>query len=73
MRDSKTIVQKFELCRGDAFPLSTQKCIEERLKEYDFIDEKAELELYGTKPIFIYHKLDKSNRPIRGYHKSVIN
>ncbi len=29
-----TIKQNFELCDGNAFPLSTQHCIEERLGEY---------------------------------------
>lgn len=32
--DNGTIKQNFELCDGDAFPLSTQHCIEERLGEY---------------------------------------
>ena len=64
-RFSLAIILFMALCLGNPFE-------GERLKEYDFIDEKAELELYGTNPIFIYHKLDKSNRPIRGYHKSVI-
>ena len=43
-----------------------------RMKDYDLIDENAEYELYGKKPVFVYHKTDKSNRPIRGYHTSVI-
>ena len=43
-----------------------------RLKDYDIVDERAEYELYGEKPVFVYHKTDKSNRPIRGYHTSVI-
>lgn len=32
--DNGTIKQNFELCDGNAFPLSTQHCIEERLGEY---------------------------------------
>ena len=34
VEDSGTIKQNFELCDGNAFPLSTQHCIEERLGEY---------------------------------------
>lgn len=33
--ESGNIKQCFELCDGDAFPLSTQKCIEERIGEYE--------------------------------------
>ena len=44
----------------------------ERLKDYVIVDEKAEMELYGTNPVFVYHKTDKSNRPIRGYHTSLL-
>ena len=28
--------------------------------------------MFGKKPVFVYHKTDKSNRPIRGYHSSVL-
>ena len=34
VEDNGTIKQNFELCDGNAFPLSTQHCIEERLGEY---------------------------------------
>jgi hypothetical protein len=44
----------------------------ERLKDYPIMDEQAEYEMYGEKPIFIYHKNDTSNRPIRGYHAGVL-
>lgn len=44
----------------------------ERLKDYPIMDEQAEYEMYGEKPVFIYHKTDKSNRPIRGYHAGVL-
>ena len=44
----------------------------ERLKNYHLRDEVAEYEMFGKNPIFVYHKTDKSNRPIRGYHKSVL-
>ena len=32
--DKDFIVQQFDLCNGNAFPLCTQNCIEERIKEY---------------------------------------
>lgn len=64
-RFSLAIILFMALCLGNPFE-------GERLKLYDFVDENAELELYGTKPIFVYHKNDKSNRPIRGYHSSVL-
>ena len=28
--------------------------------------------MFGSNPIFVYHKQEKSNRPIRGYHASVL-
>lgn len=34
VEDNGTIKQNFELCDGNAFPLSTQHCIKERLGEY---------------------------------------
>lgn len=34
VEDNGTIKQNFELCDGNAFPLGTQHCIEERLGEY---------------------------------------
>jgi len=64
-RFSLAIILFMALCLGNPFE-------GERLKEYDIIDEKAELEIYGKNPIFIYHNNDKSNRPIRGYHTAVI-
>ncbi len=64
-RFSLAIILFMALCLGNPFE-------GERLKEYDIIDEQAEYEMYGEKPIFIYHKTDKSNRPIRGYHSSVL-
>ena len=45
----------------------------EQLKKYVIIDEKAEYELFGSNPIYIYDENNKSNRPIRGYHTAVIN
>lgn len=64
-RFSLAVILFMALCLGNPFE-------GERLKNYDFVDEKAELELYGTNPIFVYHKHDKTNRPIRGYHSSVL-
>lgn len=42
------------------------------MPKYDIVDEDAEFEMFGSNPVFVYHKTDKSNRPIRGYHTSVI-
>ncbi len=64
-RFSLAVILFMTLCLGNPFE-------GERLKNYNIIDEKAELELYGTKPLFVYHKTDKSNRPVRGYHGSVL-
>lgn len=64
-RFSLAIILFMALCLGNPFE-------GERLKNYDFIDEKAEYEMYGSHPVFIYHQLDASNRPIRGYHGSVL-
>lgn len=42
--------------------------------EYDIkcMDENARRYLYGTNPIFIFDPADKSNRPVRGWHDTVI-
>ena len=64
-RFSLAVILFMTLCLGNPFE-------GECLKKYDIIDETADLEMFGTKPLFIYHKVDKSNRPIRGYHTSVI-
>lgn len=64
-RFSLAIILFMALCLGNPFE-------GEKLKEYDIVDEQAEYEMFGTKPIFVYHKTDKSNRPIRGYHSSVL-
>lgn len=65
-RFSLGVILFMALCLGNPYE-------GERLKNYDIIDEKAEYELYGSNPVFVYHKTDKSNRPIRGYHTAVIN
>lgn len=64
-RFSLAVILFMALCLGNPYE-------GERLKNYDIIDENAEYELFGSKPIFVYHKTDKSNRPIRGYHTSVL-
>lgn len=64
-RFSLAIILFMALCLGNPFEGA-------RLKDYDIIDETAEMEIYGTKPIFVYHKFDKTNRPIRGYHTSLL-
>lgn len=37
------------------------------------LTEKAEMELYGTHPVFVYDPDDNTNRPVRGVHDNVIN
>lgn len=64
-RFSLAVILFMTLCLGNPFE-------GERLKNYDLVDEKAEYEMFGLKPVFVYHKTDKSNRPIRGYHSSVL-
>lgn len=64
-RFSLAIILFLALCKGNPYEGA-------RLKDYDFIDENAEMELFGTKPLFVYHKTDKSNRPIRGYHTTLV-
>lgn len=64
-RFSLAIILFMALCLGNPFE-------GERLKNYDIVDEKAEYEMFGKEPVFVYHKQNKSNRPIRGYHSSVL-
>ena len=64
-RFSLAVILFMALCLGNPFE-------GERLKQYDVVDEVAEYELFGANPVFVYHKEDKSNRPIRGYHTSVL-
>ena len=64
-RFSLAVILFMTLCLGNPFE-------GERLKEYDIVDEDAEYDLFGKNPVFVYHKTDKSNRPIRGYHSSVL-
>ena len=65
-RFSLAIILFLTFCLGNPFE-------GECLKEYVIIDEKAEFEMFGKNPIYIYNSLDASNRPIRGYHTAVIN
>ena len=64
-RFSLAVILFMALCLGNPYE-------GERLKNYPIMDEQAEYEMYGENPIFIYHKTDKSNRPIRGYHSGVL-
>lgn len=65
-RFSLAIILFLALCLGYPFE---GRC----LKKYMIIDEKAEYEMFGSNPVYIYNQLDSSNRPIRGYHSVVIN
>ena len=64
-RFSLAVILFMALCLGNPFE-------GERLKRYPLVDEQAEYEMFGKDPVFIYHKQDKSNRPIRGYHSAVL-
>lgn len=64
-RFSLAVILFMALCLGNPYE-------GERLKKYDIMDENAEYEMFGKDPVFVYHKTDKSNRPIRGYHSSVL-
>ena len=64
-RFSLAVILFMALCLGNPYE-------GERLKNFPIMDEEAEYELYGENPIFVYHKTDKSNRPIRGYHAGVL-
>jgi len=65
-RFSLAIILFLAMCLGNPFE-------GECLKKYTLIDEKAEFEMFGSKPVYIFNENDKSNRPIRGYHTAVIN
>ena len=65
-RFSLAVILFLALCLGNPFE-------GERLKKYVIVDEKAEYEMFGSNPIYIYNKDDTSNRPIRGYHTAVLN
>ena len=65
-RFSLAVILFLALCLGNPFE-------GECLKKYVIIDEKAEYEMFGSHPVYIYNELDTSNRPIRGYHTAVLN
>ncbi len=64
-RFSLAVVLFMALCKGRPFE-------GEKLKDYEIMDEQAIFEMYGKNPVFVYHKTDRSNRPIRGYHTALI-
>ena len=64
-RFSLAVILFLALCLGNPFE-------GEKLKDYVIVDEKAEYEMFGSNPIYIYNEQDPSNRPIRGYHTAVL-
>ncbi len=64
-RFSLAVILFLALCLGNPFE-------GEKLKDYVIVDEKAEYEMFGSNPIYIYNEQDSSNRPIRGYHTAVL-
>ena len=64
-RFSLAIILFLTLCLGNPFE-------GEVLKNHVIVDEKAEFEMFGKNPIYIYSEYDKSNRPIQGYHTAVL-
>lgn len=64
-RFSLAVILFLALCLGNPFE-------GERLKKYVLVDEKAEYEMFGSHPVYIYDESDASNRPIRGYHTAVL-
>ncbi|MCR5490876.1 MAG: hypothetical protein K6F32_01970 [Bacilli bacterium] len=64
-RFSLAVILFLAMCLGNPFE-------GEHLKKYVIVDEKAESEMFGTNPVYIYSEDDKSNRPIRGYHTAVL-
>ena len=64
-RFSLAVILFLALCMGNPFE-------GECLKKYIIVDEKAEYEMFGSNPVYIYNDSDTSNRPIRGYHTAVL-
>ncbi len=60
-RFSLAVVLFLCLCLGHPFEGA-------HMAKYNFMDEVAELEMYGSKPMYVFNKNETSNRPIRGYH-----
>lgn len=65
-RFSIAVILFMTLCYGNPFE-------GKKLKDYLIVDAKAEYELYGKDPVYIYSKVNFSNRPIHGYHTTVMN
>ena len=64
-RFSLAVILFLTLCLGDPFE-------GEVIKKFNVKDEKADYEIYGNNPVYIYNRNNSSNRPIRGYHKMVL-
>ena len=64
-RFSLAIILFLALCMGNPFE-------GECLKKHVIVDEDAEYEMFGSNPVYIYSDNDVSNRPIRGYHTTVL-
>ena len=64
-RFSLGVILFLALCLGN--PLEG-----ECLKKYVIVDEKAEYEMFGLNPVYVFSENDISNRPIRGYHTAVL-
>ncbi|MCR4660595.1 MAG: hypothetical protein K5765_01180 [Clostridia bacterium] len=64
-RFSLAVILFLALCKGNPFE-------GECLKKYVLVDEKAEYEMFGSHPVYIFNENDQSNRPIRGYHTAVL-
>ena len=65
-RFSLAVILFLTFCYGNPFE-------GECLKKYILIDEEAEYEMFGKEPVYIYDDKRTDNRPIRGYHTTVIN
>lgn len=64
-RHSLAVILFKLLCRHD--PMMGRAYVESVC-----ITEERELELYGTRPVFIFDKCDTSNRPVKGIHENPI-
>ena len=64
-RFSLAVILFLALCKGNPFE-------GEVLKNFEIVDEAAEYHMFGVKPIFVFHKTNLKNRPIRGYHSAVL-
>lgn len=64
-RFSLAIILFLAFCMGNPFE-------GECLKKYVIVDEKAEYKMFGSNPVYIYDEHNNCNRPIRGYHTTVL-